>query len=210
MTDIIDISPLISEQIGVWPGDVPYRHEVSLHIDAGDNLTLGAMHTTFHVGAHADAPSHYSQGGQPIAARDLSLYYGPCQVMEVSLPRHARIRPEHLTQPVSCARLLFKTGSFPDPHDFGHDFNALSPELVDFVAAGGVRLVGIDTPSIDVFDDKSLESHQAVARHDMAVLEGLMLEHVAPGEYLLVALPLRLEHADASPVRAALVRRTPA
>jgi len=208
MTNLIDISPLVSEQIGVWPGDVPYRHDVSLHIDAGDNLTLGAMHTTFHVGAHADAPSHYSPGGQPIAERDLSLYYGPCQVMEVALARRERIRPEHLVTRVSCARLLFKTGSFPDPTDFGHDFNALSPELVDFVAERGVRLVGIDTPSIDVFDDKNLESHQAVAHHDMAVLEGLVLQHVEPGEYVLIALPLRLERADASPVRAVLVRGT--
>lgn len=206
MTDIIDISPVVSERIGVWPGDVPYRHEVSLHLGAGDNLTLGAMHTTFHVGAHADAPRHYALDGQAIGERDLSLYYGPCQVIEVDLPRNRRVLPQHLTTPIAQPRVLFKTGSFPNPEDFGDDFNSLSPELVDFAAARGVRLLGVDTPSIDLFDDKKLESHMAVARHDMAVLEGLVLSHVEPGEYLLIALPLRLHDADASPVRAALVR----
>ncbi len=206
MSEIIDISPVVSEGIGVWPGDVPYRHEVSLHLDAGDNLTLGAMHTTFHVGAHADAPSHYVRGGQPIGERDLGLYYGPCQVVEVQIARDLRIRPEHLGVELTRPRVLFKTGSFPDPHDFGRDFNSLSPELVEHAAGCGVRLVGVDTPSIDPFHDKKLESHQAVARHDMAVLEGLVLAHVEPGDYVLIALPLRLDGADASPVRAALVR----
>lgn len=206
MSEIIDISPPISEGIGVWPGDVPYQHEVSLHLDAGDNLTLGAMHTTFHVGAHADAPSHYARGGAPIGERDLELYYGRCQVIEVKLPRHARIRPEHLGVPIAAPRVLFKTGSFPDPDDFGEDFNSLSPDLVHAAAERGVRLLGIDTPSVDPFADKKLESHQAVAAHDMAVLEGLVLAHVDPGIYRLIALPLRLRDADASPVRAVLVR----
>jgi arylformamidase len=208
MTTIIDISPVVSERIGVWPGDVPYRHEVSLHLGAGDNLTLGAMHTTFHVGAHADAPSHYVLDGPPIGERDLSLYYGPCQIIEVSLPRNQRILPEHLATPISQPRVLFKTNSFPDPENFGNDFNSLSPELIDFAAQRGARLLGVDTPSIDLFDDKKLESHLAAARHDMAVLEGLVLGHVEPGEYVLIALPLRLDAADASPVRAALVRGT--
>jgi len=210
MSDIIDISPLVSERIGVWPGDVPYRHEISLHLEAGDNLTLGAMHTTFHVGAHADAPSHYVDDGQAIADRDLSLYYGPCQVVEVSLARNLRIRPEHLETALTQPRVLFKTGSFPNPESFGHDFNSLSVELVEHAAQHGVRLLGVDTPSIDLFNDRKLESHHAVARHDMAVLEGLVLKHVAPGNYVLIALPLRLGDADASPVRAALVRGAPA
>ncbi|MFQ5599170.1 MAG: cyclase family protein [Candidatus Krumholzibacteriia bacterium] len=202
---MIDISPLVSERIGVWPGDVPYRHEVHLNLEAGDNLTLGAMHTTFHVGAHADAPSHYERDGQAIGDRVLDLYHGPCQVVEVCVPLGARIRPGDVDIDFTAPRLLFKTGSFPDPESFTRDFNGLSPELVEHAHARGVRLVGIDTPSIDPFDDEVLEAHRAVAKHDMAVLEGLVLGHVAPGPYVLVALPLRLDRADASPVRAALI-----
>ena len=101
---------------------------------------------------------------------------------------------------------MLKTDSFPDPTNFNEDFNSLSPQLVDFLRAQDVVMIGIDTPSIDPFTDKSLESHQAVAKHDMAVLEGLALAHVDPGIYTLIALPLRLLGADASPVRAALLQ----
>lgn len=207
MSRLIDISPVVSPRVAVWPGDVPYRRDVSLSLVAGDNLELSSMTTTLHVGAHADAPSHYLRGGQGIGERPLDLYYGPCQVIAVDVPRGARILPSHLPRGVRIRspRVLLKTGTFPDPDRFNEDFAALSPALVEVIAAEGGRLVGLDTPSIDPFDDKALLSHAAVARHDLAVLEGLVLGHVEPGDYVLVALPLRLAGADASPVRAALL-----
>ncbi len=202
---LIDISPTVSPAIAVWPGDVPFRREVALDMAQGANLTLSAMTTTLHVGAHVDAPSHYRQDGESIEARSLDLYYGRCQVVAVDVPRGARIRPQHLRERLTAPRVLFKTGTFPDPDRWNDDFASLSPELVDLAAAMGVRLIGIDTPSVDPMDDKLLESHQALARHDMANLEGLVLSHVEPGPYTLVALPLKLAGADASPVRAALL-----
>lgn len=205
---LIDISPLVSERIGVFPGDVPFRRDISLSLAAGDNIDLSAMHGTVHVGAHADAPSHYVPGGESIADRRLELYYGPCQVIEVAVARGARMQPEDLQVDVEAPRVLFKTGTFRNPERFDEDFASLSPALVDRLHERGVVLVGIDTPSIDPCHDKILESHQAVGRHDMAVLEGLVLEHVPPGFYTLVALPLRLEGADAAPVRAALLSNT--
>lgn len=205
MARLIDISPLVSPRIAVWPGDVPYARAVSLAIAQGANLDLSAITTTVHVGAHADAPSHYAADGAPSDQRALELYYGPCQVMRVDVPRGARVRPEHLTGPLRAPRLLLRTGTFPDPERWNTDFAALSPELVEHVFAAGGVLIGIDTPSVDLFDDKRLESHQALHRRDMANLEGLVLDHVPEGLYTLIALPLRLEGADASPVRAALV-----
>jgi arylformamidase len=202
---LIDISPLVSERIGVFPGDTPYTRHVALRIEAGDNIDLSAVHCTVHVGAHADAPNHYVRGGQAIAERPLELYYGPCQVVEVAARRGARLQPADLRDAIRAPRLLLKTGTFPDPEHFNEDFASLSPALVDFLHARGVRLVGIDTPSIDLCHDPVLESHRAVARHDMAILEGLVLQHVPPGKYTLVALPLKLEAADASPVRAVLI-----
>ena len=204
MTRLIDISPPVSDRIGVWPGDVPYRRVEGLTLESGSGYALSSIVTTLHVGAHADAPSHYLAGGASIDRRPLDLYYGPCQVFAVDLPPGARIVPDDLRDEVRAPRVLFRTGSFPDPHHFGEDFNSLSPELVDFLAARGVVLVGIDTPSVDPFDDRKLLSHHALARHDMANLEGLVLEGVEPGRYLLIALPLALSGADASPVRAAL------
>ncbi len=205
MARLIDISPLVSERIAVWPGDVAYRRGVSLSLESGDNLTLGSLASTLHLGAHADAPSHYSPGGQAIAARDLAFYYGPCQVIALSLPRGARILPSHLRQALQAPRILFKTGSFPDPQTFNEDFNSLSAPLVEAIHQAGGVLVGIDTPSVDPFADKALEAHQALARRDMANLEGLVLEHVQPGFYTLVAFPLKLAEADGSPVRAVLI-----
>ena len=206
---LIDISPPLHAGIGVWPGDTPLSRQVLVDFDAGGNLELSTLRTTVHLGAHADAPSHYRAGGGDIAGRELALYYGPCEVISVDVARGDRIRPAHLPGDVRAPRVLFHTGTFPDPDVFNEDFAALSAELVAHLHDAGVRLVGIDTPSVDPFASKALEAHNAVAERDMAVLEGLVLGHVAPGIYTLVALPLRLVGFDASPVRAALIPAGP-
>lgn len=206
MGNLIDISPVISPATAVWPGDVQFSRAVALDMKKGDNLTLSAMTTTLHIGAHADAPSHYARHGDAIGQRDLELYYGPCEVVRVAVGRGERITPAHLKgAKVSAPRVLLHTGTFPDPNHFNRDFASLSPELVDFLADAGVRLIGIDTPSVDPFADRELLAHNAVQRRDMAVLETVVLDHVRPGPYTLIALPLKLADGDASPVRAALL-----
>jgi arylformamidase len=205
MPRLIDITPLVSSRLGVWPGDVPFTREVALDMRRGDNLTLSSVRTTVHLGAHTDAPNHYTREGPGIAARDLGLYYGPCDVVDVSVARGARVLPADLRGDVTTPRVLLRTGTFPDPDRFNTDFASLSPALVEHLHARGVRLVGIDTPSIDPFDDKVLESHHAVAHRDMAILEGIVLAAVPAGRYVLIALPLKIEDADASPVRAVLL-----
>ncbi len=203
-----DISPEVSEKTAVFPGDSPYRRTVARDFAQGDNLALSSLQTTVHIGAHADAPSHYHPKGQDISRRPLDYYLGPCQVVTVRLPRGRRIMPADIDLvQISAKRVIFNTGSFPNPDHWNSDFNSLSPELIDALAKRKVVLVGIDTPSIDPETSKALESHQAVHRHDMAVLEGLTLEGVPDGTYNLVALPLRLKGADASPVRAILLKQ---
>ena len=204
MPRILDISPLISERIAVWPGDVPYSRAVGCAMERGDNLDLSSITATLHLGAHADAPSHYLREGAGMADIELSPYVGPCQVVQVSLPRGARILPNHIGE-ITSPRVLFRTGSLPDPERFNTDFNSLSPELIEHLHRQGCVLVGLDTPSVDPFDSTALESHAALARTGMCNLEGLVLDHVDPGFYTLVALPLKLEGADASPVRAILM-----
>ena len=203
---IIDITPTLSPRTAVWPGDVPLSRSVALSIAEGANSDLSSITTTVHVGAHTDAPSHYVAGGDDISARSLERYLGPCQVIRVDI-RGARIRPEHVADEITAPRVLFATGSFPDPEHWNEDFAALSPELIAWLHDAGVGLVGIDTPSIDPFDSKALESHQAVAERDMAILEGVVLDDVQPGQYTLIALPLPIDGADASPVRAVLLPR---
>ncbi len=204
---ILDITPLLSSRIAVWPGDVPFSRTPGLEISEGANIDLSSITTTLHLGAHADAPSHYLSGGRGMADVALHPYVGLCQVVHVSLPRGERIFPRHLKDEITAPRVLFRTGSYPNPDLFNQDFNSLSPELIEHLHALNVVLVGLDTPSVDPFDSKILESHQALARTGMRNLEGLVLDHVEPGIYTLLALPLKLEGADASPVRAVLVTR---
>jgi arylformamidase len=129
-------------------------------------------------------------------------------VVQVSLPRGERILPRHIGE-IHAPRVLFRTDSFPDPDSFNTDFNSLSPELIEHLHGQGCVLVGLDTPSVDPFDSKALESHQALARTGLRNLEGLVLDRVKPGIYTLIALPLKIESADASPVRAILMMETP-
>jgi arylformamidase len=125
--------------------------------------------------------------------------------MQVEVARGERITPEHIAgRAVGARRVLFRTGTFPDPRRWNDDFASLSPSLVDSLRERGVILIGIDTPSVDPFDSKALEAHHAFARNDMAILEGLVLDAVPEGEYELIAPPLRLRGGDASPVRAVL------
>lgn len=204
---LIDISPLIDPTIAVWPGDTPFSHTVNLDIAAGSNITLSDMRTTLHVGAHIDAPSHYAAGGEDIASRRLDFFVGPCDVVRVDVGRRERIYPRHLDgKVIATPRVLFRTDTFPDPRNWNDDFAALSPELIDWLHARGVVLVGIDTPSVDPFESKELEAHQALARCDIANLEGVVLSDVEEGRYELIALPLKIRNGDASPVRAVLRR----
>ncbi|MFA5943846.1 MAG: cyclase family protein [Candidatus Thermoplasmatota archaeon] len=201
----IDISPRISPRIGVWPGDVPYASHKSSRLADGGGIDLGSLHTTYHVGAHTDAPQHYRLGGRDAASLPLDAYHGPCQVVEVRATRGERFGLEDLREQPTAPRVLFKTGTFPDPEHWNDDFAAPEPELIDRLGSRGIVLVGFDTPSTDLFHSKGLEAHQRLFKHGMMNLEGLVLSHVKPGHYTLMALPLPLEDADASPVRAILL-----
>lgn len=198
-----DITPIITKDLAVFPGDVAFSRAVSLDFPQ-NHLALSSITTTLHLGAHADSSSHYHAQGKGVDQRPLERYLGNCEVVEVNIPRGERILPRHVGK-VKAPRVLFKTGSFPDPNHWNDDFNALSPELIEALADQGVVTVGIDTPSVDPAASKALESHQALFRRDLAVLEGIILHRVNPGLYTLIALPLPLKDADASPVRAILL-----
>jgi arylformamidase len=206
---IYDLTPKISSRLAVFPGDQAFERRVAMSMAAGSHLELSAMLATLHLGAHADAPSHYGLGAPSIAERPLGRYMGRAQVVRViGLPPRGRVMPEHVSS-VRAPRVLIDTGSFPNPEQWSDDFNALSPELLEHLAAQGVVLAGIDTPSVDPADSKALESHQVLLRRDISVLEGLFLKDVPEGVYTLIALPLPIEDGDASPVRAVLLPEIP-
>jgi arylformamidase len=201
---LIDITPLVDSRLAVWPGDTPLTREVLLDMARGDNLTLSTLRATVHLGAHADAPSHYGAASPSIEAADLDVYLGRCQVVETATWPGGTVGPDDIPAPITAERLLIRTGTFPDRVEFRRDFARLSVELMDWIADRGVRLVGVDTPSVDAFDSKDLPVHRAALRRNIALLECLDLAAVPEGTYELIALPLKLAGFDASPVRAVL------
>jgi arylformamidase len=207
---IHDLSPPIDHRLRVWPGDTPPSREILCDIASGSNITLSTLRATVHLGSHVDGPNHYGRGAPGVEAWPLDRFWGPCRVVDAPVaraPGGARVRAADLRSPIASLRhprVLLRTGTFPDSRDFNEDFAGLDPELIDALAERGVRLLGVDTPSVDVFVSKDLPAHAACLRHNIAILEGLVLRDVPPGEYELCALPLKLAGFDASPVRAAL------
>jgi arylformamidase len=201
---LYDITPAVTAKLAVWPGDTSPSREVLADLNRGDNITLSTLRATVHLGAHADAPSHYGRDAASIESRSLDLYLGRCRVVRIKAARGTRIPPSAIPSELRAERVLVATGSYPDPYAFNDDFCAFEPETVDLLHDRGARLVGIDTPSVDLFSAKRLVAHARFLAHDMAILEGLVLAHVPEGEYELIALPLKLDGFDASPVRAVL------
>ena len=177
-----------------------------LRIAEGASVNLSSLRATVHLGAHADAESHYADGDgvKTMEAMDLDRYVGRCRVLRVNVERGERVAASELPELDGVERLLVTTGTHPDPAVIPEDFAGLSEEFVAKAAAAGVRLIGVDAPSVDLFTSKSLEAHNACLRNDVAILEGLALADVDEGEYELIALPLKLEGFDGSPVRAVL------
>jgi arylformamidase len=201
---LYDITPAITEALAVWPGDTPPSRDILADLKRGDTITLSTLRATVHLGAHADAPSHYGREAASIESRSLDLYLGRCRVVRIAAARGTRIPPSAVPADLRAARVLIATGTYPDPNAWNDDFAALEPATVDLLNERGARLVGIDTPSVDLFSDRQLIAHARFLAHDMAILEGLVLGHVPEGEYELIALPLKLTGFDASPVRAVL------
>jgi arylformamidase len=199
-----DITPPITPKLAVWPGDTPMSREVLMDMARGDNITLSTLRATMHLGAHADGPNHYGKDAPAIDERGLDYFLGPCQVIRVGIARATRITPAMLPGEVTTSRVVFATGTYPDPQNWNTDFAALSVELIDFLHDRGVITVGIDTPSVDLFESKDLPAHKAILRCNISILEGLVLKDVPEGTYELIALPLPLVGFDASPVRAVL------
>lgn len=209
-----DISPAITPDLAVWLGDTPPSRQVLLDMNRGDTVTLSTLRATVHLGAHADAPSHYSAEAPSIESRPLEPYLGPCRVIHVAVRRGERFGLDHLSRESTdhlagdtarnIRRVLFRTGTFPDPRAFNEDFAAFDPSLVDWLHEQGFTLAGLDTPSVDLYHSKDLPAHRRFLAHDMAILEGVTLADVPEGVYELIALPLRLVGFDASPVRAVL------
>lgn len=200
-----DISPPVHAGSPVFPGDTRYSQRWSATLGPGCPVNVGAITLSPHVGAHADAPLHYAADGAAVGALALEPYLGHCRVVH-AIGGGPLLRWSQLAHAVDALppRVLVRTYQRQPQDRFDEALTAFDADTIDRLAALGVRLVGIDSASVDPAASKELPSHQALRRHDLRVLENLWLDEVPEGDYELIALPLRLTTADASPVRAIL------
>ncbi|GJH26124.1 arylformamidase [Caballeronia novacaledonica] len=202
---LLDISPPIDTATPVWPGDTPVGIERVWRMEAGSPVNVARLTLSPHTGAHADAPLHYDEHGTPIGAVALDTYIGGCRVLHC-IGASPLVAPEHVAAHLDGIppRVLLRTYANAPLAAWDSDFAAVAPETIDLLAEKGVKLIGIDTPSLDPQDSKTIDAHKRIRAHGMAILEGLVLDAVAPGDYELIALPLKFSTLDASPVRAVL------
>ena len=200
-----DISPPVHANTPVFPGDTAYKQTWAATIGPGCPVNVSAITLSPHVGAHADAPLHYDPSGAAIGAVELDAFLGPCRVIH-AIGCGPLVRPEHLAHALDQLppRVLVRVYRLQPQDRFDNALPAFAPETVSLLADRGVNLIGIDSASIDPADSKTLESHQVIRRRGLRVLENLLLDDVPEGDYELIALPLKLTTADASPVRAVL------
>jgi arylformamidase len=199
---IIDISPSLNKDMAVWPGEDPFIYQKEVSAD----LTVGKIATSIHVGSHIDAPVHLQPGGEMVDTLPLDHFVGKCQVLDVHHIQSRSIMIKDVKDEIEASRLLFKTTSFDYRRPFNKEYRAFSIELIEWLADKEIVLLGIDTPSVDLFDDPDLPVHHKLLKQHISILEGLQLLHTTSGIYTLIALPLKISGGDGSPTRAILLK----
>lgn len=200
---IWDISPAVDERSEVFPGDITYSQQLHFSLSPDCPVNVNRITLSPHTGAHADAPLHYSPGAASAGELDLAPYLGSCRVIHC-LDCGPLVQPAHIAHALEGlpARVLLRTTRTASQS--WASFTAVAPATIALLATKNIVLVGIDTPSVDPATSQRLPSHQQLLAHGLRVLENLVLDDVAEGDYELIALPLKLTRADASPVRAIL------
>lgn len=202
----IDISQPLTNDIAEWPGDTPFSYEVRfLKADTG-SVNIGKLTTSTHMGTHIDAPFHFDNNGKKVHDLSLDVYIGKARVIDMTGKQSiGRAELEQLDFG-GAERILFKTESRTDPKVFTDTFTVLSPDIGPLLKERGVKLIGIDTPSVDPEDSKELLAHHALNDNGVFILENIVLHGIEEGDYELIALPLPIEGGDGSPVRAVIRR----
>lgn len=198
-----DVTRPVRGGMPVWPGDAPCRVAWTSRMADGEAANVAELRMSAHTGTHADGPFHLCEDGARIGAAPLDAFLGPALLVDA---RGRELDAAWAREVVasSPARVLVRTGAWDDPDVFPTRFAAPTGEAARILVDAGVRLLGTDAPSVDPFDSEELPAHRVLCAAGVAILENLLLDDVPPGAWELIALPLRLEEADASPVRAVL------
>lgn len=200
----IDISQPLSNEMAVWPGDTPFSFELSFTKEQTGSVNIGSMTTSVHTGTHIDAPFHFDSDGKKVDELDLDLYIGPARVVDVTGHESiGRKELEHL-QLDGVKRLLLRTANDRNLNEFPKRYTYLRADIGLFLQEKGVELLGVDAPSVDPLESKDMSSHHSLNENGVSILENIVLSGVAEGDYELIALPLAIQGADGSPVRAVI------
>jgi arylformamidase len=212
---IWDISRTLSNDLAEWPGDEPCRFRLTREKAKGESVNLGAISMSVHNGTHADARFHFDTNAASIEKSPLEIYLGRATVVDLaqafldSKEKHLitieDLKP-HAEQIAATSRLLVKTGRWNDSTVFPDKIPVIAADVPAWLQKNGVRLLGLDLPSVDEIDSKSLQNHHALAVADIAIIESLDLSDVPPGIYHFAALPLKIAGGDGAPMRAILWR----
>ncbi len=204
---LYDITRTVASDTAVWPGHTPFSYRQTLDIRAGDAVNLTAITMSAHTGSHADAHYHYEADGAHPAQMALDAYIGQATVVTTTKYNEALTSADFptLQRVESVERVLIRSHVSDRPDTtFPTEYPHLSVELVEWLAEKGLRLVGLDSPSVDPFESLELPCHHALGKRGIVILELLQLSHVPDGTYELIAPPLKLDGVCGSPVRAIL------
>jgi arylformamidase len=204
MPKIFDISRSMSPRLAGWPGDTPFSLNWTMKQSDGQSVNVGRFTMSVHTGAHTDAPFHYDSDGATMDQVPVDVYLGPARLIDVRGKRIIdldSIRQSNLTD---TPRVLLRTDGWTDSRHFPDSIPVLDQAVPAYLQQQGVVLVGLDVPSVDQLDSKTLPIHNALGKAGIHILEGLDLREPPEGIYELIALPLNVLGADGSPVRAIL------
>jgi arylformamidase len=210
--EIIDITQTVSPRIVKWPDETsPPSQEFVNHTDAGDPATVSEWGISAHTGTHMDARMHFIPGGWTMEMLDLGRCVGPCRVVDLTRVKgHVGRADLEAAEVAGQARVLLRTRNselgLMQREEFEEGYAAISQEAAEYLVEIGVETVGVDYLSVEPFEDGEFNTHHTLLGADVVILEGLVLTDVAPDDYFLACLPLKLEGSDGSPVRAVLIR----
>jgi arylformamidase len=201
---LYDVSVVTRVGTPEWPGDTPFSCGWSARIADGSSVNLTTITSSPHVGTHADAPLHVTDDAPAADALPLDAFIGSALVLDVSGP--PRDLDSELAERVAAGttRLLLRTSATIASGTFPDDWPALASRAASLLVSRGLRLLGVDAPSVDRRDSKTLAVHHALFDGGACVLENLDLREVSEGRYELLAAPVRWAGVDAAPVRALL------
>ena len=203
--EIFDISMELHSGTPEWPGDRPFEYALSVTKEQSGSVNIGEIKSSTHMGTHIDAPFHYDDQGLKIEEMPLDVYLSQAQVIDVR--GLSEIGAENLPElSDGVTTILLKTGSWQDRSKFPETWPLFRGSIAEWMAEKGVRLLGVDTPSVDPETSKELPMHHAMNTNDRYILEGIVLDNIDAGVYQLAALPLKIKGAEGSPVRAVLYK----